>query len=357
LRPLSWCRQTEDKIINGREIGKDRIINESLIQPTTNIIRNVGIASTEIFVESVKIFFDDLRENSSSTFRSKILIVSQDNIVGASASAVVSSAGTISSISILNGGSGFTTSPTVTISNPVGIATTTAAATASITSGVVTSFTITNSGFGYTSSTPPQILIEHPTLKSEKIENVTYEGDFGIIVGVKTTSVGVASTGVVFDLFVPVDSYLRNLNINVGVATTGISGIKTDYYFKVFNSNIGFGITSLDSNSSIVGVGTSCLDNIYKVASVSIAQTSVPGIGLTSVSRVIVSVLNYNGLTGTGFSNFYGEFTWGKINTSVRKSPKTFEVYTANGISGLSTSPIVQRINPLKYVGYSTTLQ
>lgn len=357
LRPIFWCRQTEDKIINGQEVGKDRIINEPSIQPTTNIIRNVGIASTEIFVESVKIFFDDLRENSSATFRSKILIVSQDNIVGASASAVVSAAGTISSISILNGGSGFTTSPTVTISNPVGIATTTAAATASITSGVVTSFTITNSGFGYTSSTPPQILIEHPTLKSEKIENVTYEGDFGIIVGVKTTSVGVASTGVVFDLFVPVDSYLRNLNINVGVATTGISGIKTDYYFKVFNSNIGFGITSLDSNSSIVGVGTSCLDNIYKVASVSIAQTSVPGIGLTSVSRVIVSVLNYNGLTGTGFSNFYGEFTWGKINTSVRKSPKTFEVYAANGISGLSTSPIVQRINPLKYVGYSTTLQ
>ncbi len=357
LRPLSWCRQTEDKIINGREIGKDRIINESLIQPTTNIIRNVGIASTEIFVESVKIFFDDLRENSPANFKSKILIVSQDNIVGASASAVVSAAGTISSILVLNGGSGFTTSPTVTISNPVGIATTTAAATASITSGVVTSFTITNPGFGYTSSTPPQILIEYPTLKSEKIENVTYEGDFGIIVGVKTTSVGVASTGIVFDLFVPVDSYLRNLNINVGVATTGISGIKTDYYFKVFNSNIGFGITSLDSNSSIVGVGTSYLDNIYKVASVSIAQTSVPGIGLTSVSRVIVSALNYNGLTGTGFSNFYGEFTWGKINTTTRKFPKTFEAYTSRGITGLSTAPIVQRINPLKYVGYSTNLQ
>jgi hypothetical protein len=227
----------------------------------------------------------------------------------------------------------------------------------SITSGIVTSFTITNPGSGYTSSKPPQVLIEYPALNYEKIEDVTYEGDFGIIVGIKTTTVGVASTGIVFDLFVPTDSYLRNTNINVGIATTGISGIKTDYYFTVFNSNIGFGITSLDSNSSIVGVGTTCLDNVYKVASVSIASTSVPGVGVTNVSRVVVSVLNYNGLTGTGFSNFYGEFSWGRISVPTRKNPTIFTAYTRNGISGLSTSPIVQRLNPLRYVGYSTTLQ
>jgi|694.fasta_scaffold00920_17 hypothetical protein len=361
-RPLIWCRQTEDKIINGKEIGKDRELYEPLIQPLSNIISNVGIGSTEIFVQSVKIFFDDSRENATIPFKTKILVTSQDTIVGASATAIVSAAGTVSSISLSNSGSGFTTTPSVTISNPIGFGTSvgigsTALAISSITSGIVTSFTITNPGFGYTSSKPPQVLIEYPALNYEKIEDVTYEGDFGIIVGIKTTTVGVASTGIVFDLFVPTDSYLRNTNINVGIATTGISGIKTDYYFTVFNSNIGFGITSLDSNSSIVGVGTTCLDNVYKVASVSIASTSVPGVGVTNVSRVVVSVLNYNGLTGTGFSNFYGEFSWGRISVPTRKNPTIFTAYTRNGISGLSTSPIVQRLNPLRYVGYSTTLQ
>jgi hypothetical protein len=352
---LIWCRQTEDKIISGQEIGKNREIYEPLIQPTTNIIKNVGTASTEIFVESVKIFFDDNRENSTTPFKTKILITSQDVIVGASATAVVSTAGTISSLSLTNGGLGFTTNPTVVIGNPVGIGST-STATASITSGIVTSLTITSPGFGYTTKTPPQVLIQYPSLKSERIEDVSYEGDFGIIVGVSTTSVGVATTGIVFDLFIPTDSYLRNTNITVGVATTGISGIKTDYYFTVFNSNIGFGITSLDSTDSIVGVGTTCLDNVYKVASVSIAQTSVPGVGLTNVSRVTVKVSNYNGLIGMGYSNFYGQFSWGKINAPTRKKPLSFNSYNINGISGLSTGAVIQRINPLRYVGYSTSV-
>lgn len=354
-RPVIWCRQTEDKIIGGQEVGKSRELYEPLIQPTTNIIQNVGIASTVIFVQSVKVFFDDLRENSTAPFKTKITITSQDNLVGASATAIVSTAGTISSLSLNDGGLGFTTSPSVVIATTVGVATK-ATATASITSGIVTSLTITNPGSGYTTTNPPLVLIEYPALKQEKIEDVTYEGDFGTIVGISTTSVGIASTALVFDLFIPIDSYLRNTNINVGIATTGISGIKTDYYFTVFNSNIGFGVTSLDSSSSVVGVGTTCLDNVYKVASVSIAQTSVPGIGVTNVSRVIVSILNYNGLSGTGYSGFYGEFSWGKINAPTRKKPNSFVSYNNNGVSGILTSPIIQRINPLRYVGYSTSV-
>ena len=354
-RPLIWCRQTEDKIISGQEVGKNRELYEPIINPMTNIIQNVGTASTEIFVQSVKVFFDDLRENSTIPFKTKITITSQDSPIGAAATAIVSTAGTISSLSLNNAGSGFVTSPTVTIAKTIGI-TSTATASASITSGIITSLTVVNPGSGYTATNPPQVLIEYPPTKQEQIEDVTYEGDFGIIVGISTTLVGVASTGIVFDLFVPTDSYLRNTNINVGIATTGISGIKTDYYFTVFNSNIGFGVTSLDSYSSIVGVGTTCLDNVYKVASVSIAQTSVPGIGLTSVSRVIVRVSGYNGLTGTGYSGFYGEFSWGKINASTRKKPLNFVSYNNNGISGISSSPMVQRLNPLRFVGYSTNV-
>ena len=61
-RPLTWCRQTEDLIINGQQVGKDRIHYEPYIQPTTNIIQNIGIGSTVIFVESVKAFFDSEKE-------------------------------------------------------------------------------------------------------------------------------------------------------------------------------------------------------------------------------------------------------------------------------------------------------
>ena len=57
--------------------------------------------------------------------------------------------GTIESIDIVNGGSGYTVAPTVTIEAPVG-GLNTALATANITNGKVTSITLSNNGLGYT---------------------------------------------------------------------------------------------------------------------------------------------------------------------------------------------------------------
>ena len=350
-RPLIWCRQTEDKFINGSSVTKDRVLYEPLIYPNTRIIQSVGIGSTVIFVENIKTFFDSSKENSN--VQNIIKIISQDNIVGASATAIVSVGGTISSISITNGGSGYTIPPAVTIANPVGLGTTQRSeATALITSGIVTSILVSSAGIGYTTSNPPVVLIEEPEISNyiEEISSVQYSGDFGIISGISTTSVGVASTGIVFDFVIPSNSFLRDSSI-VGTAIT-VSGIQTGYYFVVYNSNIGSGVTSLRKDGSVVGVGSSFLDNIYEVSSVSIAQTSAIGFGVTYVAKVTVSVQNYNGLTGIGYSNFFGEYSWGRISTPTRLNPKSFNAYN-NGILGISTSPIVERYNPLKYLNYN----
>jgi hypothetical protein len=361
-RPLKWCKQTEDLVVNGQVVGKDRILYEPYIQPTTNIIQNIGIASTAIFVESVKAFFDSereyVRDGTNEKPQNKILIISQDSTVSAAATAIVSASGTISSIVISDGGVGYSTTPIITISGPIGFGTTaaqnTAKASATISGGVVTGIAVTVAGVGYTSSEPPVVLIESPSLKYETIDRVSYQGDFGVITGIKTTSVGVASTGIVFDLFIPNNSVLRDgKNVKVGVATTGISGIQTGYYFVVSKSNVGKGLTSLNSSRGVVGVGTTFIDNIYQVAAVSIAQTAVPGVGITNVAKVTVSVSGYNGLTGLGFSGFYGEYSWGRISTPTRVDPQQFTTYA--NIAGISSSPIVQRYNKLKFIGYSTS--
>jgi hypothetical protein len=379
LRPVKWCRQTEDLVIDGQEVGKDRVNYEPFIQPTTNIIQNVGIGSTIIFVESVKTFFDSEDEYTLDGTNEKpqktIKIVSQDNLIPATATAIVSVAGSISQIIINNGGVGYTTNPTVSIINQsnIGLGSTTiytipnydalvstySTITTTLNStisygGTVSSINIVNSGFGYSQTNPPQILIEPPTAKYEIISNVNYQGDFGIIVGVSTTSVGVASTGIIFDFYIPKDSFLRNSDINsVGIASTGISGISTGYYFVVYNSNIGNGLTSLNSNGQIIGVGTQFMDNVYQVSSVSIAQTSISGIGLTYVAKVTVSTSGYNGLSGYGSSTFYGEYSWGRLSDFTRKNPQEFNYYN-NGLIGISTSPTIQRYNQLKYQNYNT---
>ena len=352
-RVVEWCKQTTDKIINGQVVSKSRVLNEALVNPTTNLIQSVGVGSTVAYVESVRTFFDSKKENQTANNKQKIILVSQDNIVGASATAVVSAAGTITSVVINSGGIGYSTSPTVTIGNPVGFGTTArASASASISiGGTVSTITVISPGFEYTSTNPPQVLIEIPEVVYEINPTSSYDGDFGTIVGISTVSVGAASTGVAFDFYIPQNSFLRDTSI-VSTATT-VSGIQTGYYFVVRNSNIGNGVTSLYQNGSVLGIGTQFLDNVYEVASVSIAQTSVPGIALTYVTRVVTSISNYNSLTGMGYSSFFGEFSWGRILFNTRTYPKTFNAYTKNGATGIVTSSIVNRIAPLKYVNYS----
>jgi len=349
-RAVVWCRQTEDIFINGKAVGKDRDIYEPRIQPTSNIIQPVGVGSTTIYVESVKTFFDNENEFSSSTYKTKVRIVSQDTLVGASATAVVSGLGTISSIVIDNPGIGYTSVPSVTIANPVGLGTTQRAdATATISAGgTVTSISITSPGTGYTSSTPPVVLISQPVVKEETITNVIYSGDFGVVSGVNTTSVGVASTGIVFDLYIPQDSFLRDANL-VGTAVT-VSGISTGDYFIVRQSNVGNGVTSLYGDGTVLGIGTEFLDNVYEVAAVSIAQTNAVGYGTTYVAKVTVSVSDFNGLTGLGHSQFFGIYSWGKLSNLIRGgNPEEYSFY---GFSGINTSASVIRSNPLKYDTY-----
>ena len=73
----------------------------------------------------------------------------------ASSSGKISSCGIVRSIAVLDGGSGYTSTPTVTIGAPT--SGTTAAATAVISNGKIVRIDITNSGSGYTSN--PSVVI------------------------------------------------------------------------------------------------------------------------------------------------------------------------------------------------------
>ena len=136
-----------------------------------------------------------------------------------------------------------------------------------------------------------------------------------------------------------------------------MSGIQTGYFFTVSNSNIGGGVTSLYSDGSNLGIGTSYLDNVYEVAAVGIATTlaATIGYGVTAVAQVTVSVASTNGVTGFGQSNFYGNYSWGRVVFGARPntSGSTFNAYTNDGVTGLTTSAILRRLYPLKSKNYN----
>ena len=93
---MTWCKQKDDIIVNGKYISKARTINESAITPTTRIIQSVGIGSTTLFVESIRPFFNDDEEGFSGDDLNLILVDEDTPKIAAAATAIVSDTGTIS---------------------------------------------------------------------------------------------------------------------------------------------------------------------------------------------------------------------------------------------------------------------
>lgn len=344
VRPVNVIKQRNDIIIDDISITKDRLEYESSIHPVAKIISNVGVGDTNIWVDSIIPIFNYKRENADLEYTNEVEIISNRNSYRAIADSVVSISGTISSIILLDGGYGYNSNPVVSISNPYYSNGERATAQAFVNSEIVTNIQLTNSGFGYTNTNPPIVLIESPHINRENIKDIIYYGDFGIISGITTISVPNASNGLVFDLLIPNDSILKDSNyVDPPIA---VSDIETDYYFTVYDSTVGSGLTSLDKNGQIIGIGTKGIDNVYQVISVSIGTTDAFGIGPATVAKVIVSVSDYNNISGLGYSNFYGRYSWGLINTE-NPITKSFEINT-----NINDIPYVKRANQLKYTDY-----
>ena len=310
-----------------------------------------------------------------------------DEIDGATATVTVSAAGTISSINITNPGKRYITSPLVTILPPnlyaigasgtVGIGST-ATATASLTDGSVTSIEITgigsgyvssnppaviiekppaevgigslatasstvtngsiskidvvNTGLGYTHSNPPQVLVELPKFQTEKITSIdTVEGFTGIITGISTTTISNQSA---------IKFFFR--------ATKTANSLLVGYPVLIKDTKVGAGVISVDThNDSIVGIGTTFLDNIYKVHA--ITSNSEDGI----ITCNVKNGSDLSGITSTGFhlptgitSSILGRLSWGRIFNATRSDdPISIGVTGLTINSGLTTFPTIQRRN------------
>jgi hypothetical protein len=240
----------------------------------------------------------------------------------------------------------------------------TASASATISGGVVTGIAVTLGGGGYISTTPPQVLIQSPSMTKETNTVTSYAGDSGIIVGFGTTA-----TGITFDFFIPTNSYLRDTSV-VGSALT-VSGIGTGDYFLIYDSNIGSAstsITSKDSGGNTIGIGTDFVNNVYQVQSVSNVSVANTAIGIATVGTAVTTIRRVNaivsgistisGYSGVGIGTTaisFGNFSWGKIVLLGRSKENTYNFYGNVGVGGISTSGVVKRTLPLKFENYIIT--
>jgi len=378
LRPVDWCKQTEDTVINQKRVSKARELYEPVIQPTAYMIKSAGIGSTSIYVDTIRPFFNPVNETSGSkTFQDKVTITSQNAKVGSTATASVDSSGIVDAITVTNAGVGYTGVPLVTIQSSTG---TQATATALVSAGIVTGITITNSGTEYSETTPPIILIEPPTLITETNNVSSYHGDNGVIVGFGTTTIGTENK-MIFDFHIPSDSYLRDTSV-AGTATT-LSNIAVGDIFSIFDSNVGVGqtVTTYDDSGNILGITTVFSDSIYRADTVTNETVTIVGLGTTVVKRVMAKIsgistvnwdssagddkfdstiftfdntaetVSYTGIITSGL--FFGNYTWGRIDLHSRSADNYFDAYGRNGYVGIKTSTVIQRTSRLRFQDYT----
>ena len=197
-----------------------------------------------------------------------------------------------------------------------------------------------NQGLGYTSTTPPQVIINLPEFRTEKITEISnIEGFTGIITGITTTT-GTGGHPLALKFFFRSDEQISGKPINVG------------YPVFIKDTKVGSAVTSVDSqDSSIVAIGTTFLDNIYKVHAVSDDGTFngqiTCNIHTNSTSSVlgIAQTGNFDP-SAPGISTELGKISWGRLFNATRSdNPISIGVTGLTVNSGLTTFPTIQRKN------------
>ena len=321
-KPVTWIKQKKDMILEGEIIFKSRDSIETQVYPTARIIDNVTSDDDEIFVDNAQ-FFN--YEDPATVNFDGIILPSTVDPVAAGVSVVVSSAGTVQSLLIIESGSGYVGSAlTVSISAPpiigVGVGTT-AKATVTIVNGSITSSTITEPGFGYSQNILPQAIIPQPSPIREEITGITnVEGFGGSIVGIATT------TGIGTDLAI---------SFTLDGTLSPFAGLVENYRIYVYDSHVGNGVTSiLNNDTEVIGIGTTCVDNIYNISAFD-ASVGIITCNIDSNSNTV-------GIATTG--SLSARFSWGRLSGFSRaSSPISIGVSEFTVESGLSTFPTIQR--------------
>jgi hypothetical protein len=159
----------------------------------------------------------------------------------------------------------------------------------------------------------------------ELISNITLINGFsGIITGITTTT---GSNG-------------NPLALRFYLNSSDYTGLQTGYPIYIFDTRVGKGITSIDtSNSVVIGIGTTFVDNVYYIHQFS--SNGTVGI-ITCNIRSNTSVV---GLSSSGsILNPVGKYSWGRLSGFTRSSSPISIGVSGNTVDvGLSTFPTIQR--------------
>ena len=370
FRSTKLIKQKNTRIVNGITLTKVRETLEPKITPSAKIISSIYGTGTEnyVYVDDARLFDYESRSGGSGIEDdpvTAIIVSGATNPVAAAITATVGTSGTITEFTVNDGGSGYTGfSPTVKIAAPpqldyavnefsideendfaISVETTTnysgigstATATATVSAtGTISNVSVVNPGFGYSANNPPRVIVNTPSISYEEVTDLdAVYGVSGPVIGIGTTTVG-SNLALKFTLKQQNQPY-------DGFASAEFYPIQQGSPIYIFGTTIGSGSTSLESDgTTLVGIGTTFLDNIYYVSEFS-KTGATPATGI--ITCIVENDSSITGLVATGTTaNPVGGYSLGLITSFSRSSsPISIGVTGFTVDAGLSTFPSINR--------------
>ena len=356
-RSLNLLKQKVDKIINKSLVSKKRSSIEPRISPVSKVIGDVKTGDTKIYVDNADLFKYEFA-NTDKPDLSFSLFTDPSLKIGAAFTATVNNEGKVSAVTIVNPGSGYAagSNPVIRLTAPPSLGTTAVGGTLVGAGGTISFASPTTVGSGYTSTNPPQAIIEKPPFPYENITfnpitdlNLNIQSNVGVITGIGTTITTSSKLGITFTL----------KRTNVGVADTfGLNNpIEVGKPIYIFDTRVGTGVTSIfntGTDSEIVGIGETFIDNIYIVESLTVDNP-------TTGSGIITCLIKSDTIT-TGISSFgtdslpVGKYSVGVISSLTRAS-SPISIGVTGLTVGLVTTTGISTFPTLKRIGGSDTFE
>ena len=303
-REVAWDKQKRDIFIYGEPFSKARDSLEPIIAPTASILSGLTSTSTQIMVDNSQLFKYEQTEGNQIITGMQARIYSQprEDYTPAIVQANVNATGNVTSINIIDNGSGYITNganqTTVSISPPVDGDRASARIIFNSFDGSIAAFIMLDQGSGYDPAKPPNVLISEPQLYFEDVLDIpTVLGYSGILTGVSSPSSG-------------------RLRFDFELEETPFGGgnsLEPGFRIVISDTFVGPGnVRSLavGSFTNVVAIGASALNNVYEVRSRDIlgfrGNFIVDVDPTTNVSELPVSGKNL------------GTFSWGVLNQAVR---------------------------------------
>ena len=130
------------------------------------------------------------------------------------------------------------------------------------------------------------------------------------------------------------------------LSASNLNRLNVDTPIYISETGVGHGVTSIDrgGNTTIVGIGTTFADNIYKIHE--ITRNNFVGVITCNVHSGINTAGipdNVNSITGVT-TIFGGKFSWGKLSGFTRSSSGIGIAVTGLTVNtGLTSFPTIQR--------------